>query len=340
MKKLFSTIYDAPAWLWRLLKNPFRNAQTSAYFLLLVGGGAAIVGYLQQYVYSEFLNILDNPIADFYANASAELISIAITVLIIERANRQQNERERKEELIFQMGSDEAVTAKAAARMLRYRYEEWLRDGSLKQAQLHMANLPNVDLSGANLEQANLEKSNLQSADLTGVNLVGANLQEADLVEANLIKANLADADLRQATLSKANLYRVELAGAKLTGANLSNCDLEDADLQHANLSSVNFSNSNLIEAKLMGANLTHADLSKASLWSSNLVGAYLRGAITEDIHEYWQFMDHNDEFLTALLPDGTQWTEDTDMGRFTDEKHPDYESTLQKIDAIREQLK
>ncbi|MEL6407188.1 MAG: hypothetical protein AAFR81_22640 [Chloroflexota bacterium] len=103
-----------PRWFFNLLRNPFKDAQSSAYFLLLLGSGSAIVGYLQQYVYSDWLNILDNPIADFYANASAELISIAITVLIIERANRNQNEAERKEELIFQMGSDEAVTAKAA----------------------------------------------------------------------------------------------------------------------------------------------------------------------------------------------------------------------------------
>ena len=104
-------------WLHRI--NPYENARRSATFLLLVGLSAAIVGYLQQYTFPDRLNILDNPIADFYANIATELISIGVTVGIIDKANRKESEKERKDELLLQMGSPNNAIAVEAVRVLR-----------------------------------------------------------------------------------------------------------------------------------------------------------------------------------------------------------------------------
>ena len=39
-------------------------------------------------------------------------------------------------------------------------------------------------------------------------------------------------------------------------------------------------------------------------------------------------------------MPDGTEWTSDTDINKFTDPKHPAFPSTLEKINTIRKKMK
>jgi uncharacterized protein YjbI with pentapeptide repeats len=53
----------------------------------------------------------------------------------------------------------------------------------------------------------------------------------------------------------------------------------------------------------------------RANLGEVNLGGANLQGAILKRANL--------DEF--TILPDGTKWTPDTDMARFTDPDHPDF---------------
>jgi uncharacterized protein YjbI with pentapeptide repeats len=80
---------------------------------------------------------------------------------------------------------------------------------------------------------------------------------------------------------------------------------LQDADLSGSDLRGVYFWQSNLAgadlsNADLRGANLTGADLNRANLSST-------------------QFDQ------TTVLPDGTNWSQDTDWGRFTDSGHADF---------------
>jgi len=70
----------------------------------------------------------------------------------------------------------------------------------------------------------------------------------------------------------------------------------------------------------LGGANLAWANLAWANLVGANLVGAYLRGAYLE---RAWLKGAQLSE--DSILPDGTKWTPDTDIARFTDPDHPDF---------------
>jgi len=54
------------------------------------------------------------------------------------------------------------------------------------------------------------------------------------------------------------------------------------------------------------------------------MTGASLAGACIEDV-----------DFAGAILPDGTQNTEETDLDRFTDLDHPAFAATLKKVNAI-----
>ena len=155
------------------------------------------------------------------------------------------------------------------------------RHGWHHDGTLQAANLAGANLPGANLKHGMLRGTNLWQANLRGAALAGANLREASLRVTDLQGANLRRADLREATLYAANLRAADLRLVNLRGANLWGASLE--------------------EAWLVEANLYDADLNIA-----RLTGATLTGAIYSE---------------KTRLPDGTYWTAETDMTRFT---HPD----------------
>ena len=152
-------------------------------------------------------------------------------------------------------------------------------------------------LRGANLFDANLQEANLGTADLQGANLIASNLQGAKLWEANLQEAVFHVANLQGAKLEEANLRGASLVGANLQGANLERANLQEADLFEANLQ-------------------------EANLCDANLQGAWMAFAVLREI----KFNEN------TILPDGTRWTPDTDMARYTDLKHPDFWRPDQRI--------
>jgi len=81
----------------------------------------------------------------------------------------------------------------------------------------------------------------------------------------------------------------------------------------------------NLQEVDLIEVNLQGATMSFANLRDANLTGANLRGADFDDAD--LQQADLRDALFakTTELPDGTYWTDDTDMTRFTNPEHPDF---------------
>jgi hypothetical protein len=81
--------------------------------------------------------------------------------------------------------------------------------------------------------------------------------------------------------------------------------NLRDAGLQAAYLRGASFENATLTGADLTGANLLGTIFTGADLSHAQLAGA---------------FYDEK-----TVLPDGTFWTPDTDLARFTDPAHPDF---------------
>lgn len=230
----------------------------------------------------------------YLTNLYTEVISIGVTLVILDRINEYRETQRLKRRLIREAGGQSNETAKSAVDWLRH--EGWLtgKDGLLKGADLDNANLEGADLREANLKGAILSFANLKGANLSFANLEGAELQQANLEDAELSQANLEGAYLMPANLEGAGLFRANLKGAKLLYAKL-----EGAYLRSANLE---------------GAKLQYAKLEGADLRSANLKGAELRDANLEDAH-----------LRDMVLPDSTEWAPDTDMTRFTDSKHPDY---------------
>ena len=149
------------------------------------------------------------------------------------------------------------------------------------------------------VEATDNQRRVLPVAELSGAGLEGASLRRANLAEAVMDSANLQGSDLQGANLRKASLYHANLKRADLGGSNLGMSDLRFACLEQANLCRVNLNQANLLGAKLAGARLDHADLAG------------------------------------AILPDGTPYTEETDIERFTSLAHSAFEVTLKTVIAI-----
>lgn len=157
---------------------------------------------------------------EFYANISSELLSILITVLIIERLNNIRQDKQELTRLKALLASNEAVVTKIAVGELKAL--GWLEDGSLQRTDLFRANLSGADLVHANLSGAILCEANLSGANLNHANLSGTNLEGANLSGTHLPFANLSGASFGEANLSGAILILADLSGADFTEANLS----------------------------------------------------------------------------------------------------------------------
>jgi len=236
-----------PAPRWRI---PFLHLidepEEAAIVFVLLGIGIAVGGYA--FLYG--LGTLRDIVGDFYANIAAEAISIAITVLIIERLyerrSKAEAEKAEKERLILQMGSPDNGFAVEAIRQLKHK--GWLNDGSLRAADLCGANLCTTNLVGSDMREVKLLGANLCQATLWNVNLSNADLRNANLSNAT---AELVGVNMNHTGLN------INLSGAKLTVADLSGARLSGANLSDAELISTNLSNVNLMAANLTNVNLT-----------------------------------------------------------------------------------
>lgn len=115
------------------------------------------------------------------------------------------------------------------------------------------------------------------------------------------------------------------LKGANLQFANLQGADFQFANLQRTDLSYANLQKADFTQADLRGANLVMANLRGATLLHTNLAGANLTMANLREVgREQDYFVPIRFDSMT-ILPDGTKWTQETDIRRFVDPEHPNF---------------
>ena len=210
----------------------------------------------------------------------------------------------------------------------------------------HRANLGRADLTGLHLFDTSLNRANFSDAKLVDTFLWSVDLQSAYLWGANLEKSNwqyvtLTDANLVGANLANVRGFNTSFDGADLKFSNIKDASFPYSDFSGANLAYAQFQNSQLSNANfrdsdLGGANLLGADLSNANLVGVNWVAD---DTIFWEVSGFATWVDWSDKTPEAMLPDGTRWTPDTEMGRFTDLEHPEFAETLEKIEAMRQEL-
>lgn len=114
----------------------------------------------------------------------------------------------------------------------------------------------------------------------------------------------------RDGTLWRRNLHNANLKDAYLREFDFRDSILDRADLSNTDLAATNFCRSGLRSVNFKGAHMAGTALLGADLSHANLEGVML-GEV------YWD--------NKTILPDGTFWTEDTDMARFYDPSHPNF---------------
>lgn len=134
--------------------------------------------------------------------------------------------------------------------------------------------------------------------------------QGAYLRGTNLKRAYMPGSDLENALLRYSNFEGAALMSINFKGAELYNVNFKEVRMSNAELEDANLSNANLEGATIFGANLKNTSLDGTNFKNTELTNVNLEGA---------QFSEN------TTLPDGTQWTQNTDMSRFTDREHPDY---------------
>lgn len=265
---------------------------------LLRYGGAIIIGIVIFSIFYIMFNFLNSAVGEkipLLEGLLTETLGIVITLLIIERIIRIQNEFRERDRLVRRVGSSSNETAKSALDELRK--SDWLSRGILRNtdlsgANLQYANLKDVDLSGANLTDANLSHANLENA-----NLSGANLTDTDLNYAILAGAKFKEAKLINTTFHHASMGGVNLTGADIKGAEFHHTDMEkanfgaadddydtnhtknigQAEFHHAELIAICFDGMNLDLGDFTGADLTDSTFRGTSLESTKLEKAVLR---------------------------------------------------------------
>jgi uncharacterized protein YjbI with pentapeptide repeats len=146
-----------------------------------------------------------------------------------------------------------------------------IREASLIEAKISLANLYRSRLSGANLRGSILAQSCLSDADLYKADLSGANLSRAELIRSNLTHTNFSGANLSRAILTSAWLDGANFKNAILRQAWLNGARLVNTNFREANLSSARLENSLLVETDLTGADLRGCSVYGLSAWDLQL---------------------------------------------------------------------
>lgn len=215
--------------LWLL--DALLTAPGIALLLIVLAVLGAVVGYRNLHGGEFHFGLF---IEDFYANLSTELISIAITVLVIDGLYQARRRQADKASLIIRMRSKRNTTAVDAVEEARAR--GWLQRGLVEEADLRGANLKRADFRNASLTGANLSLATLRGADLRGADLSKVNLEQAILIGANLKGSTVSDEQLSlayiltYAIMQDGSFYngRFNLLG-DLRGALQSNIDIDSA---------------------------------------------------------------------------------------------------------------
>lgn len=174
------------------------NVKTLGVAFSIIAIFVIVVGYF--FIHEKFS--WDLLVNDIYANLAAEIGSIAITIIIVNRIIRKQeeklNEIELRNKLIREVHSHVNSIANNAVHELRVlgkltNENSWTKSAelgglaNLSHARLYDANFKEASLIGANLYMADLRNVDFRDADLTGVNLFKSNIKRAKFNENTIL---------------------------------------------------------------------------------------------------------------------------------------------------------
>lgn len=132
--------------------------------------------------------------------------------------------------------------------------------------------------------------------------------------------------DFSESDLQGACLFDFGLASADFTDAWLTLADLDGADIEFTTFDGATLFDVRLIETAMYGATFIGADLENAYMIDADARAADFSGANFLDAYMDGVMFDEDTIFNEeTILPDGSMWTPETDMRRFTDASRSDF---------------
>jgi hypothetical protein len=224
--------------------------------------------------------------ASLLQGLGAEMFGAAATFWLVELILSQRRGQERRRELYVERKTRLLVELRSRSNDAAKRAIAQLRaEGWL------------VDgiLKGSNLSRANFYETDLDDANLESVNLEYANLEKAWL---------------RTSKLEGASLFCAKMHGARLHYADMRNTDLSLVELQNADLTLTDLRNAVLFSSDLQNSVLVGTDLRGANLLEANLENVTFNGLKFDE---------------ATILPDGKNWTPNSDLTCFTNPAHANF---------------
>lgn len=288
----------------------------------------------------------------YTSNIYTEVLSIFAIVLVLDQINQWRDRENLKRRLWNEVHSPAYQIAVTALEYLRR--ENWLGINPFENA-----NLERVCWNGAFIGHLSFRNANLRNGRLIGV--TNAPILDAeqgsetynfvDFYDAKMESAKLDNCILASCNFGNAQLWESSFEGAYLElsffndvmavnanfqrtileYANMTNSNFIDCDFRYSNATCADFSRSQLENANMKNSILIGANFKQTTLRHANLSGADLTYANLENVN--WFNANGGNP---TILPDGLIWTANTDMEKFTNPQHPDFNSTLEKINVIR----
>lgn len=227
-------------------------------------------------------------------NFATELFGAITTFVLIEillrRSQQKSEENERFVAAVNSQNSQKIVTIISDQKSSKYIAAGLLRN----------VNWSDLDLSGIRLLDYDLVRADFSRAIGNGIEMRGCNMEYCIFSDALFETAALVECNLRRCQMENINMVNGKLMRTNLTQANLQRGVLTYVDMHQAILAL--------------------ADLRQADLSGANLAGANLRRANLENAR-----LDNAQFDNSTILPDGENWTFETEMSRFTDPSHEDF---------------
>jgi len=159
---------------------------------------------------------------ELWPNIIPELLSIALTVFIIDTLNKRHAEDETKKILIEQLKSqNNAVASQALAEM---EARGWLWRGVLRGVYLASSNLDNNSFINVDFKRVNFSFASLKNTNWFETDLEDAVLHQVDLHGATLsvhaVGPYYAEANLKNARITNSNLFGVSVRNEQLVQLN------------------------------------------------------------------------------------------------------------------------
>lgn len=241
-------------------------------------------------------------------NLGVELISVGLTVFVIERIYNKQQEKALFEDTMIAMRSgDNGI----ALQGIQKAYLKGFLDNG---------RLDNFIFEASNWQKAPLIRSKLRHVFIFNAKMDEANIQLADFSHAHIESTSMSYIDGMRCNLHKIELYSVDLKHAELRLSDVSNalfyqCNLEEVDFKNCNMKGTKFEASNLTktyfrQCDLQDGMFDEVNLSGTTFLEANLTGCKFTNVVLGE---------------STQLPDGSLWRNNGDLERFINPDASDY---------------